>query len=62
MSKKKPKTVQNTPGNIIAVDEGVLMLARVPGTGTRATRKKRNERRKEDNLRVGKVEILEHFK
>ena len=49
---KKKRTVQNTPGNIIAVNKGVLILAGVPGAATRATRKKRKERRKEANWRV----------
>ena len=47
--KKAKKTIQITPGNIINVNEGVLMLAGVPGAATRATRKTRKERRKEAN-------------
>ena len=40
MCKKNKKTVQNTPGNIIAVNGGVLMLAEVPGAGERRKGKK----------------------
>ena len=61
---KTNKYVQNKPGNIISVDEGVLMVARFPGAATRATRKQRKERRKQKQLESlkGKVEILESLK
>ena len=65
VQQKTKQTVQNTPGNIIAVNKGVLMLdGECPWSGHARDQKEEKGEKERSQLESlkGKVEILEIFK